>query len=61
MGCFDVSCGISGMTIKHGDDAVLLLIVPASSYTRSIHQQERDVKIEQGLQQVHSEGPFGLL
>lgn len=58
MGCFDVSCGISGITIKHGDDALLLFLIPFTQYPESA--RERKVEIEQGVQQVFNEGPLGM-
>lgn len=58
MGCFDVACGISSISIKHGDDALLLLLLPFSEYPESA--RERKVEIEVGIQQVFNEGPLGL-
>lgn len=58
MGCFDVSCGISSITIKRGDDALLLFLLPFSQYPES--SKERKVEIEVGLQQVFNEGPLGM-
>lgn len=58
MGCFDVACGISGISIKSEDDALLLLLLPFSEYPESA--RERKVEIEVGVQQVFNEGPLGM-
>lgn len=60
MGCFDVSCGISSMTIKHGDPALLLLLIPQTDYPDSVDLIKGKVQIETGLSQVFNEGPQGL-
>lgn len=60
MGCFDVSCGISSITIKSGDDALVLLLIPQTNYPQSITLLDKKVEIEPGLQQVFNEGPLGM-
>lgn len=59
MGCFDVACGISSITIKRGEDALLLLLVPFSR-SASPEYLSREVELKPGLQQVFNEGPLGL-
>lgn len=56
MGCFDVSCGISNITIKHGDEALLLLIAPRTEYPMSLtYERDKNVEIDKGLFQVFNE------
>jgi hypothetical protein len=65
MGCFDVSCGISSITIKDGDPALLFLMVPYTEYSQNTeyypicnysiiwiigNQKERD---KYGIKEVH--------
>ena len=60
MGSFDVSCGISSMTIKHGDSAMLLLLIPQTNYPDSVDLLKSKVEIEVGVNQVFNEGAQGL-
>lgn len=60
MGCFDVACGVSGITIKHGDDALMLLLIPYTDYPGSIDLLKRTVQLDVGMQQVFNEGPLGM-
>ena len=60
MGCFDVACGISGITIKRQDDALLLLLIPQTDYGHNLSTLPKEVKIHFELMQVHNEGPMGL-
>lgn len=58
MGCFDVSCGISSITIKHGEKTLLLLLIPSTSSPDLINIIRDKVEIEPCVNQVH--GPNGL-
>lgn len=60
MGCFDVSCGISSITIKHGDPALLLLMIPYTEYAQSTENLGDKIEIEPRLQHVFNEGPLGM-
>lgn len=58
MGCFDVSCGISSITIKNGDDALLLLLLPSSNYPET--STNRVVELKPDVMQVFNDGPKGM-
>ncbi len=60
MGCFDVSCGISSISIKSGDKAALLLLVPQYSYPESTDLLPSEVTLKPGQMQVFNEGPLGM-
>ena len=60
MRCFDISCGISSITIKHGYPALLLLMVPYTEYAQSTENLGDKIEIEPRLQHVFNEGPLGM-
>ncbi len=60
MGCFDVSCGISGMSIHSGDKAKLLLLIPKNSHPHYLDLIKSNVELEPQTNLVSCEGPMAL-
>lgn len=59
MGCFDVSCGVSNMTIHNGDKAKLLLLIPETSYP-NVDSIKDMVELEPETNFVSGNGPMHL-
>lgn len=60
MGCFDVSCGVSNMTIRSGDEAYLLLLIPNSMELDRNDKLSSNVLLKPTKNYVSNDGTTGL-
>lgn len=59
MGCFEVSCGLSNITIKHGDKAGIVLLIPHTEYP-NLKYLKGEITLKPDINFVTNHGPFGL-
>lgn len=60
MGCYDISCGVSNITIKSGDKAYMLLLIPNSIELDRSDKLHSKVLLKPTKNFISNDGPTGL-